>query len=155
MRDHLSLSLEMDDYYRLSINTNALFLFFRCNISLSNSCHQIWEQNINYLNKPMGDWKIEAKREKRILQGLLRLDSGKRTIFWSLQSIHTQYTFHSPLPIKWLPKETQHYLSHILRFGAHVFFQHKKLIPYPATFNPLEMGLSPRQVDNIFFWLCG
>lgn len=44
-----------------------------------------------------------------------------------------------PLAIKWFSKQTGHYLSHILRFGAHVFLQHKKLIPYPATFNSLEM----------------
>lgn len=61
----------------------------------------------------------------------------------------------SPLAIKWLSKETGHYLSHILRLGAHVFLQHKKLIPYPATFNSVEMWSLPRQVDDIICWFCG
>lgn len=38
-----------------------------------------------------------------------------------------------PLAIKGLSKETGHYLSHVLRFGAHVFLQHKKLIPKPGV----------------------
>lgn len=71
------------------------------------------------------------------------------------QNIHTQDTTHNTPAIKWLSKETGHYLSHVLRFGAHVFFQHKKLIPYPATLNSLEMQAPPWQVDNILSWLCG
>lgn len=100
MHDHLSLSLEMDDYYRLTINTNALFLFFQCNISLSNSRHRNWEQNINYLNKPMGEFENRSKERERDIARLTKATVRKRdqaccisiTIVWSLQSIHAQYT---------------------------------------------------------------
>lgn len=68
-------------------------------------------------------------------------------------SIHNTQCI-SPLAIKLLSKETRHYLSHILRLGAHVFLQHKKLIPYPATFNSLEMWPPPWQMDNILSWFC-
>lgn len=92
MHDHLSLSLEMDDYYRLSINTNALFLFFRCNISLSNSCHQNWEQYINYLNKPMGELENRSKEGERDIARLTQARLRKRNHF--LVTAKHPYTIH-------------------------------------------------------------
>lgn len=97
---------------------------------------------------------IESGRETKSVGFQLQWFSHVFVQFLCKTSIHnTQCTL--PLPIKWLSKETRHYLSHILRFGAHVLFQHKKLIPYPATFNTLERGSSPWEMDNIFPWLCG
>lgn len=79
MHDHLSLSLEMDDNYRLSISTNALFLFFQCNISLSNSHHKNWEQNISYLNKFMGELENRSKEREGDIARLTQAREEKRT----------------------------------------------------------------------------
>lgn len=97
---------------------------------------------------------IESGRETRSLRFQFQCSTHWFVQLLCKTSIHNTQCI-SPLAIKLLSKETRHYLSHILRLGAHVFLQHKKLIPYPATFNSLEMWSPPWQVDNILSWFCG
>lgn len=112
---------------------------------------------------------IKENRHWMIFQSLpgslsQELKSGVLSLFpvfnhWFVQplcktSTHSVHRI-SPLVVKWLSKETGHYLSHVLRFGAHVLLQHEKLIPHPATLNSLEMRSLPWQVDNIFSRFCG